>query len=189
VAFFSAVDFDTVLRKDPSMDCQTPSHTDPIEKGHTLTIYELLEEMTKSNPNPSECLLGEPSGENKIVEIDPSETKEFLQANKANDQKQPYNILVNQYMSPKMQRNMGGKSTTSVVSKVDEDKGFEDEVGQEGDLDEFMNDFNTSRSVTMMKEFTVSRRKREIPSSKREMRYGNSQTTTRVTPKDSYVNI
>ncbi|KAB7507036.1 DNA polymerase subunit gamma-1, mitochondrial [Armadillidium nasatum] len=49
VAFFSGVDIDTVLRKEPDMDCVTPSNPDGlsggynISKGETLNIYEVLE--------------------------------------------------------------------------------------------------------------------------------------------------
>ncbi|KAK9470723.1 DNA polymerase family A-domain-containing protein [Dipodascopsis tothii] len=42
-AFFSAVDIDTVLRKEVDMDCITPSQPVPIQSGESLSIRELLE--------------------------------------------------------------------------------------------------------------------------------------------------
>jgi DNA polymerase gamma 1 len=41
-AWFSAVDIDSVLRKEVDLDCVTPSHPDPIPAGESLTIEELL---------------------------------------------------------------------------------------------------------------------------------------------------
>lgn len=42
VAFFSAVDIDTVLRKEVDMPCVTPSHPTPIPPGESLDIEKLL---------------------------------------------------------------------------------------------------------------------------------------------------
>jgi DNA polymerase gamma 1 len=42
VAFFSAVDVDSVLRKETDMPCVTPSHPTPIPPGESLTIEEVL---------------------------------------------------------------------------------------------------------------------------------------------------
>ena len=36
VAFFSAVDIDRCLRKEATMDCQTPSNPLGLEKGHNI---------------------------------------------------------------------------------------------------------------------------------------------------------
>lgn len=36
VAFFSAVDIDLVLRKEPTMDCKTPSNPLGLEAGHNI---------------------------------------------------------------------------------------------------------------------------------------------------------
>lgn len=41
-AFFSAVDIDSVLRKEVDMDCVTPSHPTPIPPGESLDIAQLL---------------------------------------------------------------------------------------------------------------------------------------------------
>ncbi len=41
-AFFSAIDVDTVLRKEVDMDCVTPSNTTPIPSGESLDIEALL---------------------------------------------------------------------------------------------------------------------------------------------------
>ncbi|KAK3938493.1 DNA polymerase family A-domain-containing protein [Diplogelasinospora grovesii] len=43
-AFFSAVDIDTVLRKEVDMDCITPSNTVPIPSGESIDIQTLLEQ-------------------------------------------------------------------------------------------------------------------------------------------------
>ncbi|KAI9511049.1 DNA polymerase family A-domain-containing protein [Russula earlei] len=42
VAFFSAVDVDSVLRKEADMPCVTPSHPTPIPPGESLSIEEVL---------------------------------------------------------------------------------------------------------------------------------------------------
>lgn len=42
-AFFSAVDFDHVIRKEVDMDCITPTSQKPIEHGESLDIYQLLD--------------------------------------------------------------------------------------------------------------------------------------------------
>ncbi len=36
MAFFSAVDIDLVLRKEPTEDCKTPSNPLGLEKGHGI---------------------------------------------------------------------------------------------------------------------------------------------------------
>lgn len=46
MAFFSAVDMDTVLRKEVDMDCVTPSNSNPIAAGESLTIERLLEKTS-----------------------------------------------------------------------------------------------------------------------------------------------
>ena len=49
VAFFSGVDIDQVLRKDPHLDCVTPSNPQGLMKGYnikpgvTLDIHEIME--------------------------------------------------------------------------------------------------------------------------------------------------
>jgi len=43
VAFFSAVDIDTVLRKEVSMSCQTPSHTKVLPMGESLDIQSIID--------------------------------------------------------------------------------------------------------------------------------------------------
>ena len=42
VAFFSAVDVDSVLRKEVDMPCITPSHPNPIPPGESLSIEQVL---------------------------------------------------------------------------------------------------------------------------------------------------
>lgn len=43
MAFFSAVDFDHVLRKEAFTDCVTPSNPTPVPSGFALDIYQLLD--------------------------------------------------------------------------------------------------------------------------------------------------
>ncbi|KAI9492160.1 DNA polymerase family A-domain-containing protein [Zychaea mexicana] len=61
VAFFSAVDIDHVLRKEPSMPCTTPSHEEKIKEGVTCTVDDTLcelEAVTQQSRN-NVCLLGD----------------------------------------------------------------------------------------------------------------------------------
>ena len=43
VAFFSAVDVDSVLRKEADMSCVTPSYPTPIPPGESLNVEQVLE--------------------------------------------------------------------------------------------------------------------------------------------------
>lgn len=45
VAFFSLVDIDKVLRKEPTADCITPTNPTAIPPGQSLNIYELVREL------------------------------------------------------------------------------------------------------------------------------------------------
>lgn len=50
VAFFGAVDVDAVLRKEPAMDCVTPSNPVPVPPGRSLDIHALLKEVRSLGP-------------------------------------------------------------------------------------------------------------------------------------------
>lgn len=52
-AYFSAVDFDHVLRKEVDMDCITPSHSTPIPFGESLDIVALLEKGKLAKLDPA----------------------------------------------------------------------------------------------------------------------------------------
>ncbi|KAI9167444.1 DNA polymerase gamma [Paramyrothecium foliicola] len=52
-AYFSAVDIDTVLRKEVDMDCITPSHPTAIPPGESLDIVALLEKGSEAQLDPS----------------------------------------------------------------------------------------------------------------------------------------
>ncbi|KAK4175028.1 PolG mitochondrial DNA polymerase [Triangularia setosa] len=52
-AFFSAVDIDTVLRKEVDMPCITPSNPTPIPPGETVDIQQLLEKGSLARLDPS----------------------------------------------------------------------------------------------------------------------------------------
>lgn len=60
VAFFSGVDIDSVLRKEPHLDCITPSNPEGLHKGYgfppgiTLDMQQIMEitdgALTKDKP-------------------------------------------------------------------------------------------------------------------------------------------
>jgi hypothetical protein len=50
VAFFSLVDIDKVLRKEPSIDCVTPTNPVAIPPGRSINIYQLLESCPGLGP-------------------------------------------------------------------------------------------------------------------------------------------
>lgn len=53
VAFFEAVDIDTVLRKEVNMDCITPSHPKPIPHGRAVDMYSCyVINKTRLAPRP-----------------------------------------------------------------------------------------------------------------------------------------
>ncbi|ORX48576.1 hypothetical protein DM01DRAFT_1309624 [Hesseltinella vesiculosa] len=60
VAFFSAVDIDHVLRKEPTMTCSTPSHEEQIEQGVVCTIDDTLAQLEQDTrlDRDDVCLLG-----------------------------------------------------------------------------------------------------------------------------------
>ncbi|KAH0287609.1 DNA polymerase gamma, partial [Aureobasidium sp. EXF-3399] len=69
-AYFSAVDVDTVLRKEVDMDCVTPSHTSPIAAGESLDILQLLAKGEAAYLDPA------------IVPIDPPQPQRFEYKNR-----------------------------------------------------------------------------------------------------------
>lgn len=52
MAFFSAVDFDRVLRKEATTDCVTPSNPTPVPPGSALDIYGLLKVLPNGLGQP-----------------------------------------------------------------------------------------------------------------------------------------
>ncbi|KAF4538651.1 DNA polymerase gamma [Lasiodiplodia theobromae] len=52
-AFFSAVDIDSVLRKEVDLNCVTPSHPTPIPPGESLDILTLLEKGDEARLDPT----------------------------------------------------------------------------------------------------------------------------------------
>lgn len=58
MAFFSAVDIDHVLRKEPNMTCLTPSHEEKISEGSSCTLLDTVDALTIET-NSEGCLLGE----------------------------------------------------------------------------------------------------------------------------------
>ena len=64
VAFFSAVDFDHVLRKEVDLPCVTPSNPTPIPSGNSLDIYQLLQQLASPSlaprlPKGDEVVIGD----------------------------------------------------------------------------------------------------------------------------------
>ncbi|KAI8393307.1 DNA polymerase family A-domain-containing protein [Radiomyces spectabilis] len=61
VAFFSSVDIDHVLRKEPNMTCVTPSHEDKIEEGISCDLNDALDKLESLTNlhREKDCLLGE----------------------------------------------------------------------------------------------------------------------------------
>ncbi|RPB12931.1 DNA polymerase gamma [Morchella conica CCBAS932] len=48
-AYFSAIDIDSVLRKEVDMDCITPSQPNPIPPGESINMTQLLDALKKGN--------------------------------------------------------------------------------------------------------------------------------------------
>jgi DNA polymerase gamma 1 len=69
-AYFSAVDVDSVLRKEVDMDCVTPSHTTPIPSGESLDILQLLAKGEAAYLDPG------------IVPVDAPQPQRFSYANR-----------------------------------------------------------------------------------------------------------
>ncbi|KAF7724844.1 DNA-directed DNA polymerase gamma mip1 [Apophysomyces ossiformis] len=128
VGFFSAVDIDHVLRKEPTMACTTPSHEEKIEEGISCTIHEtikLLENETGLD-GENQCLLGDevstPGSKindaivkrlvKQMEEIQETQTAcslDFLQAQMYKDYRSELRHLLS-----------GGKKTEKKVKKSDE---------------------------------------------------------------------
>ena len=56
VAFFSAVDIDTVLRKEVTMDCQTPSNPHGMQRGYGIPKGKMRERERLHKNDMKECL-------------------------------------------------------------------------------------------------------------------------------------
>jgi DNA polymerase gamma 1 len=78
VAFFSAVDIDHVLRKEPNMTCLTPSHEEKISEGISCTITDTINALSQSDILSSQnCLLGD-SRETPAVNVRPESILDLL---------------------------------------------------------------------------------------------------------------
>ena len=69
-AFFSSVDVDTVMRKEPSADCVTPSNPLGLEKGHGIARGEGLDiwaVMEKIKEEESKKAITEESEETEVM--------------------------------------------------------------------------------------------------------------------------
>ena len=68
-AFFSAVDFDKVLRKEVDMDCITPSNPVPIPPGETMDITQLLSGETAKLAKLDEAIVPNERYKPRLEEI------------------------------------------------------------------------------------------------------------------------
>lgn len=82
MAFFSAVDIDHVLRKEPNMTCLTPSHEEKISEGSSCTLLDTVDALNIET-NSEGCLLGE-SKEMDAAQIEPEAVNEILKKVKMN---------------------------------------------------------------------------------------------------------
>jgi DNA polymerase gamma 1 len=104
-AYFSAVDFDHVLRKEVDMECITPSHATPIAPGESLDITALLEKGSQAKLDPA--IVPDPRYAPKLGDIEytprvpvmqgldnpSSESAGFLKAQIVSDQKDLQDII------------------------------------------------------------------------------------------------
>jgi DNA polymerase gamma 1 len=79
VAFFSAVDIDHVLRKEPNMTCLTPSHEEKISEGVSCTITDTINVLSQRDTLSSQdCLLGD-SRETLAANVEQSTILDLLE--------------------------------------------------------------------------------------------------------------
>ena len=104
-AYFSAVDFDHVLRKEVDMECITPSHATPIAPGESLDITALLEKGNQAKLDPA--IVPDPRYAPKLEDIEytprvpvmqgldnaSTEGVDFLKAQIVSDQKDLQDII------------------------------------------------------------------------------------------------
>ncbi|TDL27638.1 gamma DNA-directed DNA polymerase [Rickenella mellea] len=69
VAFFSAVDIDTVLRKEVDLPCVTPSQPIPIPSGESLNIVQVLQKTNQGSLRED----GQPMQEDGLADLDAPE--------------------------------------------------------------------------------------------------------------------
>ncbi|KAI8988718.1 DNA polymerase family A-domain-containing protein [Pilobolus umbonatus] len=81
VAFFSAVDIDHVLRKEPFMKCLTPSNHEEISEGVSCDINDTISALSLEGKEDGETLLGD-SKETGAASIAESEVIQILNRTK-----------------------------------------------------------------------------------------------------------
>ncbi|KAG2233781.1 DNA polymerase family A-domain-containing protein [Thamnidium elegans] len=77
VAFFSAVDIDHVLRKEPNMTCLTPSHEEKIPEGISCTLLDTVDALTIETNTP--CLLGDSTKAMMASTVNQKDVSEILE--------------------------------------------------------------------------------------------------------------
>lgn len=106
-AYFSAVDFDHVLRKEVDMECITPSHSTPIPPGESLDITALLEMGNQARLDPA--IVPDPQHAPKVDDMEytpripvmqgldgfSGESADFLKAQIVSDQTELQDIIKN----------------------------------------------------------------------------------------------
>lgn len=124
MAFFSAVDIDHVLRKEPSMTCLTPSHEEKISEGVICTLLDTIDALESNNNKQATdvCLLGEPR-ETSAAKIDQETIQELLEKLKMNFIKEDCDLP---FLKAQMHKNYkkhvdpslsGGRETERVVKR------------------------------------------------------------------------
>ncbi|CEP07021.1 hypothetical protein [Parasitella parasitica] len=91
VAFFSAVDIDHVLRKEPNMTCLTPSHEEKISEGVSCTVLDTIDKLSSKKDEPQECLLGN-SVETNGVHISQKHITDIITRTNTNDDTKSCNL-------------------------------------------------------------------------------------------------
>ncbi|RUS31744.1 DNA polymerase family A-domain-containing protein [Jimgerdemannia flammicorona] len=132
VAFFSAVDIDTVLRKETDMNCLTPSNPVKIPNGISLTIDDLIQKF--DGVSPEECYLGTdrylgPNGYHNPTSVPPIKSTKPAKVIQAIPMLRNLNILEAQTMTKDEFRVQNGGVSVRVVIMPAEDVPKKEKVG------------------------------------------------------------
>ncbi|ORE01434.1 hypothetical protein BCV72DRAFT_321493 [Rhizopus microsporus var. microsporus] len=120
VAFFSAVDIDHVLRKEPNMPCLTPSNEEKISEGVSCSLLDTIRELEADMgpANNLECLLGN-SESLEQMKIDEKTIKSLMDKTKKRKTKVDLNFIKAQmykdYKNHFEQTLKGNRETEEVI--------------------------------------------------------------------------
>ncbi|CAO3620726.1 unnamed protein product [Cunninghamella echinulata] len=126
IGFFSAVDIDHVLRKEPTMTCTTPSNDEAIDIGISCTIQETIKELEKEyNLNGEvDCLLGHAMDTKGKKLSESIITEALMSMNFICGQREKYDTsflkaqLYKNYLDKLDPSIQGGKQTEEKISKA-----------------------------------------------------------------------